>query len=129
MEQYLDKLAALAGFIVVVFGFIYKHWASFEVVYKSAKTAYWVVEEIAVKKGLVSEEKAELFEEKFKSLMKAAGKYVTKENIKLAHDLALKFCSKYRAAKKNPDPEASKKQHIITEDEAIILIPKEAVNA
>ncbi len=72
MEQYLDQIAIVAGGIVVAFGFIFRNWASFEIVYKTAKSAFWIVEEIAIKQGLVSEEKAELFEEKFRLLMKWA---------------------------------------------------------
>lgn len=124
MEQYLDKILLVIVFITGILGFVYRNWAGFEVIYKCSKSAYWIVEQIATEKGLVSAEKIELFEGKFKYLMKWAGKYVTKENIKLALELAKKFSSKYKKVKKID--KTSEKEHILSEDKTIIWVPKEA---
>lgn len=121
MEQYLDKIIWLVGILGLAAGFLYRHWTKFKVVYQCAKSAYWIVEEIAKEEGLVSEEKAELFEKKFRSLMKWGGRFITKDTMELAFNLAKKFCAKYRKTKK-----IDKKEHIIEEDVTIILVPKEA---
>lgn len=126
MEQYLDKLVYIVGLVFVAIGILYRHWTKFEVIYQSAKSAFFIVEEVARQEGLVTEEKIALFKEKFKKLMAWAGRWVTKENLELALELAKKFSAKYR---KTP-PVINEKQptetlHIIDGDETIILVPKE----
>ena len=103
----LDNLTGVFGvigtiisFIFLATGFVLRNYARFQAIYNTAKSAYFVVEEVATKENLISQDKFDLFEEKFKYLMSWTIWRIKKEDIELAHTLAEKFCNKYRKTEK-----------------------------
>ena len=68
---------------------------------------------------------SELFKQKFKKLMNWAGRWVTKENMELALELAKKFAAKYRKTPPITEKDDTSTTHIIDGDETVILVPKE----
>ena len=94
-----EAIFLTASFVVAVTGYVLRNYARFRDIYKTAKSSYFIVEEIGRKSGLVSSEKFELFEVKFKELMSWTLWRVSEDDIKLAHDLADRFCNQYRVEK------------------------------
>jgi len=96
-EWVIENGLGVASIILTVSAFLMRNWVKFNAIYKSAEAAYHAVEEVAIKEGLTTEAKTDLFEEKFRKFMSWTIWAINPETLKTAHDLAEAFCDKYRS--------------------------------
>ena len=96
--MYITEFATI---LVVLLTYVMANKEKIKAIYRNATRAFWYVEEKAVQKGLLTQEKSDEFVKSFKKFMKTDWHWVTEENIALALEIAMMLCAKNRPPAEN----------------------------